>query len=438
LDVGDMNQDGCDDIVIGYGSSGVRCYIFDKAQGDWDLASTGLPTSGSYHPQFGDVDGDGFLDIVAYDAPTGQVYLGDGSGSWVLDGSFTLPSNGGYSAFTVDGDFDHDGREDIVIQAEQGSWPSYQNYLHAFSPWEEPSSLSALVQKPLGGETYRSGSIRDIRWLSGVPTSQGESSVEIQVSLNGASGPWDTIVFGLPNTGRYEWLVDAGGSDNSRIKVIVSTASSNSSAVSFADFTILGFTVDAGGPYYAAPEQAIQFSGLAENGNPPYIYQWDFGDGNSSFEQNPTHTYPVNGNYTVVLSVTDADDVTIRDTTWALVFGNGPPSTPVIDGPLQGRPGVDYTFSFVSIDPNGDDLSYTIDWGDGDTEVIGPYPSGVVAYANHTWDAKGTYNLKAKASDPYLWESEWGMFSFAVPKLYVFHVISLHRWSKLAAYLDLF
>jgi hypothetical protein len=417
LDVGDMNQDGCDDIVIGYSSSGVRCYIFDNMQNNWDVASNGLPTSGSYHPQFGDVNGDGFLDIVAYIEPTGYVYLGDGTGNWVSDGSFTLPSNGGFSAFTVDGDFDHDGREDVVIQAEQGSWPSYQNFLYAFSPWEEPTSLSVLVQKPLGGETLRSGSIRDIRWLSGVPSSQGDSSVELQFSLNGLSGPWDTIVSGLPNAGRYEWLVDAGGSDNCRIKVIVSTTSSSSSAISTSDFTIIGFNVYAGGPYYVAPEESIQFSGLAENGNPPYSYQWDFGDGNSSDEQNPSHTYPVNGNYTVVLSVTDADDITIRDSTWVLVFGNGAPSPPIIDGPAKGKPGVEYMFSFVSTDPNDDMLTYMIDWGDGDIDQIGAYPSGKVACANHTWDEKGTYMIQAKAGDPYNAESDWGELAFAVPRI---------------------
>ncbi len=50
LDVGDMNNDGCNDLVIGYGSSGIRCYEYDKQNNDWDLASSGLPTSGSYYP----------------------------------------------------------------------------------------------------------------------------------------------------------------------------------------------------------------------------------------------------------------------------------------------------------------------------------------------------------------------------------------------------
>jgi PKD repeat protein len=34
---------------------------------------------------------------------------------------------------------------------------------------------------------------------------------------------------------------------------------------------------------------------------------WDFGDGNTSTEQNPIHTYIVPGSYTVTLTVTDDD-----------------------------------------------------------------------------------------------------------------------------------
>jgi len=416
LDVGDMNNDGCDDLVIGYSSAGIRCYEFNKQNDDWDLASSGLPTSDSYHPQFGDIDGDGNLDIITYQGPIGYTYLGDGNGNWEADATFTLPSNGGYSAFVVDGDFDHDGREDVVIQAEQGNWPSEKNHLKVFSPWLEPTELTALVQKPNGGETFRSGSIRKIRWLSGVPQSQDDPYVEIQISLNGESGPWDTIVSDIPNNGCYQWLVDAGGSDTCRIKVIVTTSKSSTYTVSESDFSIIGFNVDANGPYNASAGETIQFTGNAENGNPPYEYNWEFGDGDTSDEQNPTHSYDDYGNYTVVLTVTDSDDITIRDSTWALITDNEVPSIPEIDGPASGKPEIEYEFTFFSTDPDEDDLYYLIDWGDGYEDVTGYYPSGTKAYASHTWAQKGTYIIKAKAVDPYGTQSNWGQLSFNVPR----------------------
>lgn len=426
LDCGDANNDGCDDIVIGYASSGVRCYTFDKQNNDWDLASNGLPTSGQYHPQFGDINGDGFLDIVAYAGPTGYLYIGDGTGNWVADATFNMPSPGDYSAFVVDGDFDHDGREDIAIQAEQGAWPSYQNKLKAFSPWLEPTELTSLVQTPNGGETFRSGSIRKIRWLSAVPPSQGDSSVEIQISLNGISGPWDTIVSGIPNNGCYQWLVNAGGSENCMIKVIVSTSSTSVYDISESNFRIIGFNVDAHGPYNGLVNESIKFTGSAENGTPPYEYHWDFGDGDTSNEQNPTHVYYDEGNYTVILSVTDGDGITVADKTWALITtDNNPPTNPIIKGPEKGKPGVEYIYTFNSTDYHNNDIIYLIRWGD-DTEntIIGA--SGKETSVSHTWAKKGNFTITAKARNVFNIESGWSTLSVNIPKNRIsFYFISL-------------
>lgn len=418
IDSGDMNNDGCNDVVFALGSSGIFCYIYDKNDNKWVSASDGLPPSGNYYmTQFGDLNGDGFLDIVAYSDPTGYVFLGDGDGNWEADTTWTMPSPGGYSALRVDGDIDHDGREDITVQAKQSGFPFYRNQLRVYSPWSEPTELSVRVTMPRGGETFRSGSIRNIRWLSAVPPSQGDATVEIQLSQNSASGPWTTIVSGIPNNGCYQWLVDAGDSEYCRIKVIVTTSSS-ASAISASDFTIIGFNVDAHGPYLGTVDEPVQFTGSAENGTEPYSWHWDFGDGETSDEQNLAHTYDNPGNYTVVLSVTDNEGITVHDTTWAWIQGlNNPPDKPTIAGPTKGNVGEKYEYTFSASDPEGSNIWYYIDWGDGTFEDWpGPYASDEKIYVNHSWSAKGTYIIGARAKDIYDAIGEWEYLEVTMPK----------------------
>lgn len=49
----------------------------------------------------------------------------------------------------------------------------------------------------------------------------------------------------------------------------------------------------------------VMFTDLSTNG--PTQWNWDFGDGNTSTSQNPSHTYAANGTYTVELTATNAN-----------------------------------------------------------------------------------------------------------------------------------
>jgi hypothetical protein len=418
LDCGDVNGDGCDDLIIAYDNLGVRCYLYDKATNTWTSASNGLPTTGTYNVQCGDLNGDGFLDILAYSGNTGHVYLGDGTGNWVADATFTVGSPGDYSALRIGGDFDHDGREDVLIQDDEGVWPNDINVLHVFSPWSEPTTLSVYVKSPHGGETFKGNSARDIRWLSAVPPAQGVSMVDVQLSLNGASGPWQTIASNIPDNGRYQWNVLGSGSTHCRIKVTVHTNSSTASAISPADFTIIGGCIaDAHGLYAGMVNVPVQFTGSATNGVPPYHFHWTFGDGATADDQNTSHAYTNAGNFSVVLKVTDETGATAFDSTWALISRNNtPPATPVITGPAKAKTGIPVKYTVSTTDPEGDAVFYLIDWGDNTTSGwLGPYPSGVAENQLHTWVKRGIYTIKCKAKDIYGNESAWGTLKVTMP-----------------------
>lgn len=53
---------------------------------------------------------------------------------------------------------------------------------------------------------------------------------------------------------------------------------------------------------YSVNNDGVQFSNLSSPVNPYYTYQWDLGDGSSSAQQNPSHTYATAGAYLVCLT----------------------------------------------------------------------------------------------------------------------------------------
>jgi len=103
---------------------------------------------------------------------------------------------------------------------------------------------------------------------------------------------------------------------------------------------------------------------------------------------------------------------------WQFTTGilNTAPTKPTITGPPQGKPGKPYTYSFVATDPEQDNVYYFVDWGDNTTaQWNGPYASGTQVSLNHTWSAKGSYTIKAKAKDVHDAESDWGTLSIKMP-----------------------
>jgi C1A family cysteine protease len=94
-----------------------------------------------------------------------------------------------------------------------------------------------------------------------------------------------------------------------------------------------------------------------------------------------------------------------------------PPNTPAISGPASGKPEEEYEYTFTSMDPDGvDDVFYYIDWGDNSNSGwIGPFESDEIVIVKHTWENKGTYNIRAKTKDTSGLESDWGYLDVTMP-----------------------
>jgi outer membrane protein assembly factor BamB len=179
-------------------------------------------------------------------------------------------------------------------------------------------------------------------------------------------------------------------------KVVVTT--SDGQIITFGENLLIA---DANGPYRNFVNEMVQFYGDAYGGSPDYLWFWDFGDGDTSDEQNPTHVYEKVGNYNVVFTVTDSEDSQSTDSTYVDVEGeiNNPPSAPVINGPTSIKIGVEYDFFFNSADPDGDYVKYVINWGDGSTDETSLVPSGDDVKVAHVWNENGEHVISARAVD---------------------------------------
>ena len=100
---------------------------------------------------------------------------------------------------------------------------------------------------------------------------------------------------------------------------------------------------------------------------------------------------------------------------------NHVPNTPTIDGAVEGNAGETYDYSFISIDQDGNNILYLIEWGDGEVITVGPYASGEEAEVSHTWQDQDTYTIRAKAIDMFGAESDWSTLQVKMPKNRLFN-----------------
>jgi len=150
--------------------------------------------------------------------------------------------------------------------------------------------------------------------------------------------------------------------------------------------------------------------------------------------------YPSGGNYWDDYTGTDGDGDGIGDTPYSISGGDnqdrypfmfpyvnqGAPDRPMMGGETSGKRGRIYDYTFITTDPDGDEVYYYIDWGDNtSTGWIGPYSSGIAVIQDHKWSKQGTYIIKAKAKDINGEESDWGALGITMPRTYSFYSLFL-------------
>jgi hypothetical protein len=255
-DIADVNNDGAKDLGIVGSNGDAKVFYYDKVQATWVSISNGLPQYGCIGIELNDMDMDGNMDAIIWNALQIVIYKGDGYGNWTQAGTINIPESQ-LASFTT-GDLDHDGYADIVYMAKTAVSNS-DNMLRVYLHTATNPTLSILPVSPKGFECFTPGSVQFINWTGSTPTTSPAASVLIEFSSTGNTGPWTTVAT-APNSGTFQWTVPAVNSPNCFLKFTLSQGSSTQSAtisnafgigtcstpptsVEEAELNMIGFTV---------------------------------------------------------------------------------------------------------------------------------------------------------------------------------------------------
>jgi len=138
-------------------------------------------------------------------------------------------------------------------------------------------------------------------------------------------------------------------------------------------------------------------------------YHWDFDDGSTSDIIEPEHIYQEEGTYHVELLVEDDDGNVDREfSTIVLSMQESPDIPSFLNSPSLAFTGDKIMLSFVSFDPEGNDIQYGIDTDDGDDiKWTDWYSSGENCSFSYVYDSVGSFNVRVKARDENYGESNW-------------------------------
>ena len=331
----------------------------------------------------------------------------------------------------------HPGWHDIVIEGFEGAWPA--------SGWSLYDYSNDGYERLWGDDNYRSFGGNWSAWPVSGGADGGDASVYLTYPNDTNSwmiyGPFDMsdasageLQFQLWREieADYDWLF-AGVSGNGTnfegyfywgnqdwTEYIIDFSDSNFGTDYVGDSSVyvaFQFYSDSsvyfGGPFVDdivvrkyLPAPTADFSGTPRSGTKPLTvnftdlsqytgsissWAWNFGDGGSSTQKNPSHTYNTAGSYTVSLTVTDQNGTDSETkTNYISVADPAQPPTAEFSGtPTSGATPLTVNFTNLS---TGDVNSYSWNFGDGG--------SSTQANPSHTYTTPGNYTVALTVSGP--------------------------------------
>lgn len=207
-------------------------------------------------------------------------------------------------------------------------------------------------------------------------------------------------------TGRFSGVLPCSGTvTNDDYRVISSDQGVESETGPAVDVTVTAATIVPDFGYTPDPptiikDQSITFTDASTTDGPDIVaWKWDFGDNDTSTQQNPVHTYDTVGTFDVTLTVTDTcghSETEVKADLVTVVSGCTPvtavdfdytPLDPAINNPV--------TFT-ATVSPSDATTPITYTWHFGD--------SGTTTTNNitvqHTYTTSGTFTVEVTAYNP--------------------------------------
>ncbi|SHJ27430.1 PKD domain-containing protein [Aquimarina spongiae] len=239
-----------------------------------------------------------------------------------------------------------------------------------------------------------------------VDTNSGVPPLALNLDASGSSDPdgdvltynWDfgngdtatggVVAYTYQQAGDYDVVVTVddskGGTDIETVRITVT----NPIPVLEANFTAT--------PTQGTVPLVVNFDSSSSvfPGNAVISYSWDFGDGNVSTAQNPSHTYTQTGSYAVVLTISDAANSDISETVTITVTD---PSIPTATANIVANATIATAPAIINFDGSGSTisdnsvLSYDWDFGDGTSDA-----GAMVA---HEYTVAGNYVVSLTVSN---------------------------------------